>query len=301
MNTWSKRSALAVASALCLTAVVAGPAVAGVQDSTSSGQYGYGVNREDEGYVRQNGYIYAYATDVNDPDGVKSVAANLATIGLPSLGYDISNFWLSLAPPDDWYTPNYGIRLKSALPEGTYPWSVNVTDNNGDVTTFPKSVIVDNTPPKAADVQTANGGSTTGKAELGDKVTISFTDNNGMGMRPANETPRNMVVHIDNNGSNDILKLFIETNNREDYYFGQVQLGKDYVSASRQFGATGTKSTVVRSGNSYVLTLGTPSGSTNTVTSSAMMKWTTASAIDKAGNGVAKVTVNETGMGDREF
>ena len=302
MKTWSKRPAIAVALVLCLSAVAASPAVAVDSGPATANVYGFGVNYGDEGYARQGGYIYTYAMGVVDPDGVKHVTVDVSAIAAPSTAFAPTSVFLQDYDPD-FYAPTGGIKVKSPLPEGTYPWSATVRDDQDNDTTFPKSVVIDNTKPVAFDVQTANGGATVGKAELGDQVTITFTDAVGMGHLPAGDTPRNVVTRIDNSGSNDILKLYIESNNREDYYFGQVKLGKDYVSSSRQFGATGTKSTIVRSGNSYVLTLGTPSGSTNTVSSNGTMSWTVGQfpPIDKAGNSAARITVSEKGAADREF
>lgn len=302
MKTWSKRSAIAVASVLCLSAVAASPALAGPTPATENGVYAFGVNFGDEGYIKQGGYIYNYAMGVVDPDGIQHVTVDISQVAASGTAYDSNNVFLRNYDPD-FYAPVGGIRTKSTLAEGTYPWSATVTDKDGDTTTFNRSVIVDNTKPVAFDVQTANGGAVVGKAEQGDTVTITFTENQGMGQRPAGDTPNNMVARIDNMGSNDVLKLYIETNNREDYYFGQVKLGRDYVSSNRQFGATGTKSTVVRSGNSYVLTLGTPSGSTNTVSSSSTMSWTVGAfpPNDKSGNPANRITVSEKGAADREF
>jgi hypothetical protein len=76
----------------------------------------------------------------------------------------------------------------------------------------------------------------------------------------------------------------------------------DYVNTNRTFGATGTPSTMVRSGNSITITLGTQSGPGTTAGGNGTMAWTpSASATDRAGNPTSTTARNETGTADREF
>ena len=84
---------------------------------------------------------------------------------------------------------------------------------------------------------------------------------------------------------------------------GTVNLiGTVYVSANRDFGATGTPSTMVASGNTITVTMGTPSGVTATETVNRTVTWPpTATMTDRAGNTCLTTSVTETGAADREF
>ena len=101
-----------------------------------------------------------------------------------------------------------------------------------------------------------------------------------------------------------MLSVWIEGNSRQDYYTGTVKLGGDYVSANRTFGATGTPSTIARGSTpgTNVITLGTPSGTTNKVTGSHTMVWTpSAYAMDRPGNPLVVSNITESGPGDPDF
>jgi hypothetical protein len=193
----------------------------------------------------------------------------------------------------DWLT-------KSTLPAGVYPYSVKMTDNLGNTTTETRNVTVDNTPPKATDVQSANGAATPGKPEQGDKITFSFSEM--LNRYFASETPRNVIVHIDNSGTSDVLTVWNQWNTAQDSFVGTIKLNGDYVSANRTFGLTGTKSTLVRSGSQVTLTLGTASGTTNTVTTPKTMVYTpTTTGSDPANNHLLSTSATESGAGDPDF
>lgn len=86
--------------------------------------------------------------------------------------------------------------------------------------------------------------------------------------------------------------------------FGTVNLiGTAYVTATRDFGATGTASTMVQSGNTITVTLGTASGTTGTQTGggSAMTWPPTTTLTDRAGNTCQTTTVTESGAADVEL
>ena len=62
-------------------------------------------------------------------------------------------------------------------------------------------------------------------------------------------------------------------------------MGTAYVTVNRDFGATGTASTMVQAGNAITITLGTPSGAVGTQAVANNMIWTpSATATDRAGN-----------------
>jgi hypothetical protein len=315
-NLLLRPAVLAAGMALAAAGVGAAPAMADDTLGPTAGSLSiYQISNGDPGSVRQNSgsHFYVCANSVLDPSGVKSVTMNVSSIGLPSAYYDLTKkpmsndfTWTSYCPPEagtfwsniwegEWVT-------KSSLPESgnPYTYSITMTDNLGNTSSQSSTVNADNTPPKAVDVQTTNGGATPGKPEQGDQVTLTYSERLSRGI--ADETGRNVVVHIDNSGTNDILSVWSSSNKSQDAYEGSVKLGGDYVSANRTFGATGTPSRIVRSGNSLVVTLGTASGTTNTVTGPKTMVWTpSTSAYDAVCLHVLAGTVTESGTGDPDF
>jgi hypothetical protein len=205
-------------------------------------------------------------------------------------------------------TYNYrtaSVTANAVLTAGSYTYSITATDvagNSGTQTGF--TVTVDNTAPTGSDVQTANGpGGTVGKAEAGDTVTLTFgepIDPNSVlaGWTGASSS---VVVRI-NNASPDTLQVWNASNTAQ-VPLGTVSLANgSYVSANRTFGATGTASTMIMSGSSITITLGTASGTTGTVTTSGVMSWPpTATLTDRAGNACSTLSVSESGSADVEF
>jgi hypothetical protein len=321
MQTWSMRlrtwrsGALAAVLALAAMGVAAAPAAADdlvgpTADSLTITSFAGG----DIGFIRQGARIYVCANNVVDggdtPTGVKSATMDISSFGLPYPGYDLTKMNMSNSPvktgicrgsfnswEGDW-------PARKPLPEGPYAYSVTMTDFAGNSTTMSDTGTMDNTPPKAKDVQSSNGGTTVGKAELGDTITFSFNEIMSRMLGDDAPTNRNVVVHIDNSGSNDLLSVWVEGNQRQDYYVGTVKLGGDYVSANTTFGATGVPSTLVRGSTpgTNVITLGTPSGPTRTVTGSHTMVWSPSpNAMDRPGNPLVVSTITESGLGDPDF
>jgi hypothetical protein len=269
------------------------------------------ISNGDPGFVKQGGQRFYVCANVQDPAGVKSVKMDVSSIGGPSGFYDISNksmynsdTFTSYCVPDpvtyweftwegDWVT-------KSTLAEGVYPYTITMTDNLDNTSTQSANVTVDNTAPKATDVQTTNGGATVGKPEQNDKVTFSHSEM--LNRFVASESPRPVVVRIDNSGSSDVLKVYDSFNRNPDYYIGSVKLNGDYVSTNRTFGATGTKSMLVRNGSNVELTLGTASGTTNKVTANKTMVYSPLTlGTDPACNHLLATSATESGAGDPDF
>jgi hypothetical protein len=86
---------------------------------------------------------------------------------------------------------------------------------------------------------------------------------------------------------------------------GTIDLGrKNYLTGHSEdvFGPSGTASTMVMSGSTIMITLGTPSVTADTASGNGTMTWTpSASATDRAGNTASTSTVTESGGADREF
>jgi hypothetical protein len=263
----------------------------------------------DAGYIRAGGTYYSYAnvTDGGNPgSGVASVSADagLGAIALNSAG-------------GPWTVDGVSYNYRSAVQTlaagtaaGTYPLAVSSTDSDTPANSQTQngfSVVVDNTGASATDVQTANGGSIAGRPEQGDTVTFIYSEPiERLSILPGwTGATANVVVRINQANPRDRLQVYDAadaillplTNG------AGLDLGRnDYVTANRTFGATGTPSTMVRSGNSITITLGTQSGAGTTAGNNSTMSWTpSASATDRAGNATSTTAGNETGAADREF
>jgi hypothetical protein len=191
------------------------------------------------------------------------------------------------------------------LAAGAKAYSITSTDNAANSQTQSGySVTVDNTQPTGAGIQTANGGATAGKPEAADIVTLTFSETVDPESVLAGWTggSTNVVVRIANNAGGDLLTIRNAANSLQ-LPLGSVNLiGTAYVTATRDFGATGTASTMIQSGATITITLGTPSGATGTQAATGTMAWTpSATATDRAGNACQTTVTNETGTADVEF
>lgn len=263
------------------------------------------------GFIRQGGsyHVYAAASDGGQiPSGIAGVTANAASL-------TTGRSALSLAP-GSFTTGAQSYNYRSAvvtanatLAAGTYGYSLTSTDNagNGRVQSG-FTVTVDNTAPIAADIQTTNkSGNLAGRPDAGDTVVFTFSE-------PIDPTSvlagwtgaaTSVVTRIDDTGfsANDRLSVY-NAANAVQLPLGTVNLGSSsYVAANTTFGATGTKSTMVISGNALTITLGTPStiGSDSSFQPASMIWSPSASAFDRAGNAQSTATRTETGTSDRDF
>lgn len=259
------------------------------------------------GYIRQGGTYMVYA-NVSDsggpPSGIASVTANASAITTGQSAAALSSG--SFAIGGVTYSHRSGtLTANGTLAAGSYSYSLTSKDLVGNSRTQSGyTVVVDNTAPTAADVQTANkSGGTAGKAEPGDSITYTFSEPIDPHSILANWTgaATNVVVRI-SNVTNDPLTVYNAANTTQ-LPLGSVSTGRnDYVSANATFGASGTASTMVQSGNSITITLGTASAGTGTAGSTGTMSWTpSASAYDRAGNAGTTTARAETGSADREF
>jgi hypothetical protein len=254
--------------------------------------------------------VYAAVTDAgNPPSGISSVKANVGTITAGQTSALLSSGSFTVAGQS--FTHQGGaLTAAASLSSGTYTYSLTSTDAAGRARTQSGySVIVDNTAPAATDVSTANRtGNIAGRPEAGDTATLTYgelVDPNSI-VAGWGGASTNVVVHIDNKvaayGGNDVLTVWNAANTAQ-LPFGAVSLGRnDYVGGNKTFGATGTPSTVIASGNAFVVTLGTSSGSTTTGAGTGTMVWyPAAGATDRAGNPASTAALTEPGAADKEF
>lgn len=261
------------------------------------------------GYIRQGGtyFVYANVTDAGGgctPSGVSTVRTNVSTITTGQTA-------VSVAPGS--FTVGgvaYGFRTASitanaTLAAGTYTYAITSTDALANAQTQTGyTVIVDNTRPAGADIQTANGGSIVGRPEMGDSVTYTFSERIDPQTVLAGwtGTATNVVARITQATSGDQLTIRNAANTAA-LPFGTANLiGTGYVSTTRDFGATGTPSIMVQSGNSITVTFGTASGATTTQTTAGVVSWLPPTTLtDRAGNTCQTTTTLESGAADVEF
>jgi hypothetical protein len=260
------------------------------------------------GQIRKGGtyYVYASGTDTGNPaSGVSSVTANVGSITSGSTAVALSAGSFSAGGVSYGYR-SAALTAGSGLAAGSYSYSLTITDAAGNSATQPGfSVTVDNTAPAGTDVQTANSGAIAGLAEAGDKITFTFSkaiDPSSI-LSGWNSGSTSVVVRLNNNGTNNDTVTVYNSTNTTQLSLGSVNLGRtDYTSSSITFGATGTASSMVMSGNTITVTLGTQSAAATAAASTGTMAWTpSAAATDAAGNATSTTAVNEPGTADKDF
>lgn len=258
------------------------------------------------GTIRKGGtyYVYANASDEGNPaSGVSTIKANVNSITSGQTAATLSAGTFTVAGKT--YTRRSGsLTAGSTLAAGPVSYALTVTDANANAATQSGfTVAVDNTAPTGTDVQTTNGGATAGLAEAGDKITYTFSkeiDPDSI-IDGWNGTSTAVVVRL-NQATKDTVTVFNSTNATQ-LPLGSINLNAtDYTTATVTFGATGTASTMVLSGNQVFVTLGTQSAAATTAAATGVMAWTpSATATDASGNPTSTTVVNESGGADKEF
>jgi hypothetical protein len=259
------------------------------------------------GYVRKGGGYYVYANvaaDTGNPaSGLKAVKANPSefTTGTTEAALTAGTYTA------EGVTYNYRSAelTANATVEGTKNYTVTATDNAGNAKTVTGTGVVDNVVPTAANIGTTNvSGGTVGLAEQGDTVVFTFSEpiDPQSILAGWNGTSTPVVVRIVDNGllglatGNDELFVYNSTNATA-LPFGAVNMGRgDYVAGllggQINFGASGTASTMVMSGNTVTITFGTYGAvgllvGRTTAAGTGTMIWTppaTPTIYDRAGN-----------------
>jgi hypothetical protein len=277
------------------------------------------------GFVKQGGEYLAYANvaaDTGNPaSGIASVRADLSAI---TTGASATNL---VAGSFSAGGISYGYRsaaltANAVLAEGAKSFTVTATDNALNAGSLGGTVTVDNTAPKAGDVQTTNvGGGANGLAEQGDTLVLSFSEP----VEPesilagwSGVTGANVTVRIVDNSllglglGNDVVQIFNEANTAV-LPLGSVDLGRsDYVTGlvggKVKFGATGTRSAMTMSGNTITIALGTYEGEgllgSNRITAggNGSAAWApVATPYDRAANAMSTAAATESGSADRDF
>jgi hypothetical protein len=218
-------------------------------------------------YVRQGGryFVYAQVADTGNPaTGVSTVRSNLSTVttGATSVALSPGSYSIEGA------SYNYRSAVQTAsnpLTAGSKSFSIAATDAGGNSTTASGfSVTVHNTPPAGSDVQTTNvSGGTNGKAETGDSITFTFTEQVDpfILLSGWDGSATSVSVRLVQNGGGDRVQIY-NASNSVVLPLGTLFLNRtDYVGG----GTTSfTGSTMVMNGSVITIALGTPNGTTTT-------------------------------------
>ncbi len=264
----------------------------------------------DGGYVKQGGTYYVYASvsgSGSPPAGLASLTADVSALTTGQSAAALSYGSYSVGGQ----TYNYRsaqLTANATLSEGSKSYTLKLTDTAGSQTQSGYTVTVDNTQPRASDVQTANAsGGTNGKAEAGDSITLTYSEP----IDPASILagwdggPVSVVVRLVNGGlASDSVTVWNSANTAQ-LPLGTVVLNRtDYISSisTITFGASGTPSTMTRGGSAITITLGTPSATASTAGGTGTMSWTPSStATDRAGNAALTTSAIESGAADKDF
>jgi signal peptidase I len=255
------------------------------------------------GFIRQGGTYFVYADVTDAGSGVATVTANVSTVttgqtlvALVPGAYSIGGV-----------TYNYrsaSVTANAVLAAGAKTYTITATDAAANsVTQGGFSVTVDNTRPTGTNVQTTNAG-ITGQPGLGDTMTLTFSEQIDPQSVLAGWTglSTNVVVRITQAAGGDQVTVRNAANTAA-LPLGTVNLvGTNYVTVTRDFGATGTASTMVQAGNAITVTLGSPSGAAATQATANNMIWTpSATAADRAGNACQTTNATEVAPLDIDF
>lgn len=185
----------------------------------------------------------------------------------------------------------------TALGDGSLTITAWSTANSGEASSnatagAPKDTVQ----PTASNIQTTNFG-TVGQPEAGDKMIYTFSEAPNPASILAGWTGTSTAVTAKIAYST---KIFTTLNSAgtATLPLGNVSLTNQYTSADTTF----TGSTMILSGSTLTVTLGTPSRATVKATATATMGWTpVTTATDSAGNAMTTTKVNESGTADTDF
>lgn len=254
-------------------------------------------------------HVYANLTESgNPPSGVSSVTANVGSVTAGQTAVTLTSGSYSVLGVS--YSHRSAALTSDALADGSYGYTVSSTDRAGNARTQSFSVAIDTRAPTNIDVQASNGGATPGRLEAGDQLSLVYDEQMDPPSILAGWTgaSTNVVVRVADHGGSDKLTIW-NAGNASQLPFGTIDLArKDYVTADVTFGATGTASTMTRSGSSILIRLGTPSSTTAITTAAAAgtLSWSASNGpTDHAGNACScqggSGNVSESGASDVDF
>lgn len=251
------------------------------------------------GYVRPGGTyrVCSKFTDTGNPaSGLKDVSLTNVASFTSSV---VNNVLDALVNGSSW-CPSTDDResasqtVAAGTPDGTKTFTVQVRDNALNTRTETGTVMVDGTPPTPTAFSAVNGSGTTGVADTGDVVTLTFSE-------PID--PNAVIPGWDGTGTQTVRANFLNDNKGDRIQFLRssatgwvvtpltattgstpwIDLKQNYVNGGVYF-----TSTIAVSGNSFVITFGAPSVTgvfrAPNLTASAPVWSTSGSLFDRAGN-----------------
>lgn len=251
------------------------------------------------GSIKPSGSFYVYA-NVTDPgasaSGVATVTADVSAIkaGATAVALVAGSY------SAQGVAYNYRSASQVADPKAaaSYSYSIRAVDNAGNVANASFTVIVDATALAGSDVQTTNGG-TAGRPDPGDTIVLTYTEQIDPESILSGWTGGStaITVRFTNTGASDSVAIWNAANGAQ-LPLGSVALNANDVSASTVFAGT-----MVKSGATITVTLGTmTSGTVLTNSTAKAMTWTpSATATDAAGNACSTTSKTETGASDVDF
>jgi hypothetical protein len=273
------------------------------------------------GFVKKSGTYFVYANvsaDTGNPaSGLSTVKANASALTTGQTAVPMSAGAYTAGGVS--YNYRSAELTANVTVEGSKTIPITATDVAGNAGTVNAAATLDGIAPTAADIQTTNAaGGTNGLAEIGDKIIYTYSEP----IEPEsilagwNGTSTNIIVRIVDNGllglptGNDEVVIYNFANNTQ-LPMGAINMGRgDYVAGLLggfiSYGLSGgTPSTMVMSGNTITITLGTLTGvlvGPTTAAGTGTMVWTpVATPFDRAANVMSTSPATESGAADKDF
>ncbi len=206
----------------------------------------------------------------------------------------------------------------TTVADGLYDLRAVMVDNQDRTTTSTTLAgrRVDNSPLRAYDVQTTNGGASAGRLDTGDTLRLTYTGQVNLGSITAGWNGGSTAavlrlrdgVLVGSTGSNDTVDV-LRTTNGAVVPLGTVNLKQNFIKNNKQvqFNATMVASTTTVNGQPatvVTVTLGSLASGTGLRTSgaTAAMAWTpSATVTDLNGRACSTAPATETGNLDKDF
>jgi hypothetical protein len=268
------------------------------------------------GFVRKTGTYFAYANvspDTGNPaSGTATVSANLAQLTSTQTAAVLTAGTYTAGGVS--YDYRSAELTADAATEGAKTFTVTATDHAGNAGTVAGAATVDNTPPTATDIQTANGGTTVGLAEEKDSITYTFSEPiepesilAGWTGAATNVTVRIIDSSLILPTGDDAVQIYDSANSKV-LPLGTVDLGRnDYAAGLVGGNFRFLNSKMTMSGNTITIVFGTYNTGVlepgrTTAAGTGTMTWTpVAGPYDRAGNPISTAPATESGPADKEF
>ncbi len=221
-----------------------------------------------------------------DPVGVQSVQFQVFYLGV----------WFTFCTDN---TATYTCSGDSTqVPDGTYQTRVIATDTlNHATTSASTTLIIDNTGPNATGIDSSSSGAQDGRIDAGDTITFSWNEAIAPASIMTGWTGASQAIQIraTNNGNSDTIDFFTTGGTHLNITEGALlDTNANYVTGTVNFNGT-----MVMSGNSITVTIGTQigTGGLNTVTTGQPdLEWdSTNETTDVLGNAASGNIVTEAG------